>query len=144
MTDELQKLGIISRRVCWDLLQRLLGSAADMFEGASPQAHFPVTKTQGTSSCPGSVQKQGPQIKMANGLGDSDDNEDLPPLGGEEDSDNENENALATTPTSSDNQSAKRSEKQSSSRQPKKNPSVGAIIQSRPITLEEENFVPFR
>lgn len=144
MTDELQKLGIISRRLCWDLLQRLLGSAADVFEGASPQAHFPVTRSQGTSSCPGSVQKQGPQIKMVSGLGDSDDDEDLPPLGGEKDSDKENENALATNPTLPANQSAKQSEKQSSSRQPKKDPSVRTIIQSRPITLEEENFVPFR
>ena len=144
MTDELQKLGIISRRVCWDLLQRLLGSAADVFEGASPQPHLPITRTQGISSSPGSVQKQGAEMRMVNGLGDSDDDEDLPPLGGGEDSDKENENALATTPTSLAKKSAKSSVKQSSLRQPQNNPSARPIIQARPITLEEENFVPFR
>lgn len=146
MTDEPQRLGIISRRVCWDLLQRLLGSAASILPTTSPQAPSPVTRTQGSSICPGSVRKQEPETQLVNGLEDIDDDEDLPPLGGGEDSDKENDRALAANPTSLSNTSAKPIPKQAPSPQVVQRNAVTSArsrIQSRPVA-EEENFVPFR
>ncbi|KAL9974651.1 hypothetical protein ACROYT_G011712 [Oculina patagonica] len=93
MTDEPQKLGIISRRVCWDLLQRLLGSGAGNLQTTSPQTPAPASRTQGCSTSPGSVKPQEPEARAVNGhndVNDGDGDDDLPPLGGE-DSDKENE-----------------------------------------------------
>ena len=148
MTDEPQRLGIISRRVCSDLLQRLLDSASGALPAVSPQAQASVTRSQGVSSSPGSVSsvRQEPEAKIVNGIGGSDDDEDLPPLGGEEDSDKENDRTFAVSAPPLFNVSAKLSPKQTSSLQAQRNaiPLARPIIQARPSVVEEENFVPFR
>lgn len=146
MTEEPQRLGIISRRVCWDLLQRLLGSAAGVLPPTSPQAPVP-TRTQGSTTRPDRATKQEPETKLVNGLGDGDDDEDLPPLGGDEDSDKENDRTLAAKSASTSNASAKPTPRQTSSVQvAQRNPisSARERFQARPSTAEEENFVPFR
>ena len=137
MSDKPQTLGIISRRVCSDLLQRLLGSAVGVLPAVSPQAHAPVTRTQGISSSPVSV-RQEPEAKTVNGVRGSDDDEDLPPLGGEEDSDKENDHTFVDSAPPLSKASAKQSPKQTSSLQTQRN----AIPLVRPII--QENLEPFR
>ena len=153
MTDERQRLGIISRRVCWDLLQRLLGSAASNLQTTSPQAPAPVSGTQGSSTSPGSDKRQEPEARAVNGLAannvndDNDDDDDLPPLGGD-DSDKENESALrvnaATLPA---NATAKAAAKDNASRRVKQRNAVAAarpINHARPSATEDANILPFR
>lgn len=154
MTDEPQRLGIISRRVCWDLLQRLLGSAASNLQTTSPQAPAPVSGTQGSSTSPGNEKRQEPEARAVNGLAnnnvnddDNDDDDDLPPLGGD-DSDKENESALsinvATLPA---NASAKAAAKDNATRRVKQRNAVAAarpINHARPSATEDANIVPFR
>ena len=123
--------------MCSDLLQRLLGSAVGVSPVVSPQAHAPVTRTQGISSSPGSV-RQEPEAKIVNGVQGSDDDEDLPPLGGEEDSDKENDRAFVDSAPSLSNASAKQSPKQTPSLQTQGN----AIPLVRPKI--QENLEPFR
>ena len=145
MSDEPQRLGIISRRVCSDLLQRLLGSAVGVLPAVSPQAHIPVTRSQEISSSPGSV-RQEPEAKIVNGVQGSDDDEDLPPLGGDEGSDKENDRAFVDSALPLSNASAKHSPKSTLSLHTQRNaiPLARPIIQARPSVVEEENFVPFR
>ena len=146
MTEEPQRLGIISRRVCWDLLQRLLGSAAGVLPPTSPQAPIP-TRTQASATRPDRATKQEPETKLVNGLGVGDDDEDLPPLGGDEESDKENDRTLAAKAASTSNASAKPAPRQTSSVQVAQRNSVTSArerLQARPSTAEEENFVPFR
>lgn len=106
MTDESQKLGVIARRVCLDLLQRL-GSAASSVPATSPTAHTPVTRTQGSSTSSVSVKKEQPEVKLANGVEGRDEDVDLPPLGGDEDIDKENVPAQGVSVTLSPNTFAK-------------------------------------
>lgn len=104
MTNEQQGLGIIPRRVCGDLLQRLLGSAAGNIHTSST-ATAPDNSTQECSITSGVVIKQEPETRAVNGLMqngdvDSEEDDDLPPLGGE-DSDEKNErfpSAIITPP----------------------------------------------
>lgn len=140
MTDEPQRLGIISRRICWDLLQRLLGSAADNFESTSPQARTPVSGTQGCSTSPGGDKNQEPETRAANG---GDDYDDLPPLEGE-DSDKENESAVSVNVSPPANASAKVAAKYNVGVQSNAVASARPINHPRPSAVEEANVVPFR
>lgn len=102
MTNEQQGLGIIPRRVCGDLLQRLLGSAAGNIHTSST-ATAPDNSTQECSITSGVVIKQEPETRAANGLMqngdvDSEEDDDLPSLGGE-DSDEKNERFPSATIT---------------------------------------------
>lgn len=106
MTDESLKLGVIARRVCLDLLQRL-GSAASGLPTTSPTAHTSVTRTQGSSTSSVSIKKEEPEVKVVNGVKGSDEDDDLPPLGGDEDIDKENAPARGVSVTLSSNTFAK-------------------------------------
>ena len=145
MNEDPQRLGIITHRVCWDLLQRLLASAAGNSPGASPQVSTPAIKTQQMSSSPVISQSQELEHKTVNGLMDSDD--DLPPLGGEEESDKENDVTLVPRATVTINESTPPSCKQVSSAQVVRE---NVITSTRPITrpgsssAEEEDFEAFR
>ena len=95
MTNEQQSLGIIPRRVCGDLLQRLLGSAAGNIHTTSSTATAPDDRAQECAIASGIIVKQEPETRSVNGLVqngdiDNEDDDDLPPLGGE-DSDEKNE-----------------------------------------------------
>lgn len=145
MNEDPQRLGIITHRVCWDLLQRLLGSAAGNSPGASPQVSTPAIRTQQMSSSPVISQSQELERKTVNGLMDSDD--DLPPLGGEAESDKENDVTLVPRATVTINESTPPSCKQVSSAQVVRE---NVITSTRPITrpgsssAEEEDFEAFR
>lgn len=145
MNEDPQRLGIITHRVCWDLLQRLLGSAAGVSPGASPQATSPASRTQQISSSPVISQSQEPERKTVNGLMDSED--DLPPLGGEEESDKENDVTLVTRATLTIKESIPPSCKQVS---PSQVARENFIASARPITrpapssAEDEDFEAFR
>lgn len=106
MTDESQRLGVITRRVCLDLLQRL-GSAANGLPATSPTAHASVARSQGSSTSSVSVKKEEPDVKLVNGVKGSDEDDDLPPLGGDEDIDKENAPARGVSVTLSSNTFAK-------------------------------------
>lgn len=142
MTDEPQRLGIISRRICWDLLQRLLGSAATALPTTSPPARAPATKTQGSSTLSGSVKKQEPDARLINGLADSDEDDDLPPLGEGGDSDKENEHSRDLPYTCAKSTPSETTSVQLAHRN--QVISTRPEIQARPVIAEEENVVPFR
>lgn len=150
MTDETQRLGIISRRVCGDLLQRLLGSAAGNFESTSPQASAPVSRTQGCSTSPGGAKNPNPATRTGNGLVDKDfngggDNLDgLPPLEGE-DSDKENESTVSVNASPPAKVLAKGDAKDNVGAQ------GNAVTSARPLshprassTMGDANIAPFR
>jgi len=149
MTDETQRLGIISRRVCGDLLQRLLGAAAGNFEYTSPQATTPVSRTQGCSTSPGFDKNQDSEHRVGNGLVDNDGNDggddldDLPPLEGE-DSDKENENAASMNASPPVSVSAKTAAKDSVRNKKTAVASARPINHSRPSAVEDANVAPFR
>ena len=140
MTDEPQRLGIISRRVCGDLLQRLLGSAAGNVESTSPQAPTPVSRTQGCSTSPGGDKNQEPETRAVNG---GDDYDDLPPLEGE-DSDKENESAVSVNASPPANASANAAAKDNVKVQRNAVASARPINHPRPSAEEDSNVVPFR
>lgn len=106
MTDASQTQGVITRRVCLDLLQRL-GSVASGLPTTSPTGHTPVTRTQGSSTSSVSFKKEQPEVKLVNGVKGSDEDDDLPPLGGDEDIDKENAPARGVSVTLSPNTFAK-------------------------------------
>ena len=106
MTDESLTLGVIARRVCLDLLQRL-GSAASGLPATSPTAHTSVTRTQGSSTSSVSIKEEQPGVKLVNGVEGSDEDDDLPPLGGDEDIDKENAPARGVSVTLSSSTFAK-------------------------------------
>ncbi|KAJ7374526.1 Tdrd12p [Desmophyllum pertusum] len=146
MTDEPQRLGIIARRVCWDLLQRLLGSAAGNFQTSiTPPVPAPVSRTQACSTSPGSVKKNETEARLVNGVKDDNDGDDLPPLGGE-DSDKENESAKSVNATPPANAYAKVATRENVSQQVTRrnvNASARPTNHPRPSAAEEENVVPF-
>ena len=144
MNEDPQRLGIITHRVCGDLLQRLLGSAAGVSPGASPQVSTPASRTQQISSSPVISQSQEPERKV-NGLMDSDD--DLPPLGGEEESDKENDVTHVPRATLTINESTPPSCKQVSSAQVVRENVIASakpITRPGPLSVEEEDFEAFR
>ena len=135
MNEDMDK---ISRRVCWDLLQRLLGSAAGVSPGAYSRSHSPVSRTQEISS----VERPEDEV---NGLVESDD--DLPPLGGEEESGKENGLTPTTRALRTLNESINPSPKQvSPSQSTRENSTVLArrITRPSPCAVEEEPFKTFR
>jgi len=150
MTDETQRLGIISRRVCGDLLQRLLGSAAGNFESTIPQASAPVSRTQGCSTSPGGDKNPNPETRAGNGLvdkdfnGGGDDLDGLPPLEGE-DSDEENESTVSVNASPPAKVLVKGDAKDNVGVQ------GNAVTSARPLshprastTMGDENIAPFR
>ena len=145
MTDETQRLSIISRRVCGDLLQRLLGSAA----GTSPQAPTPVCRTQGCSTSPGGDENQDSENRVIHGLVDNDVNggggdlDDLPPLEGE-DSDKENENTASANASPPASVSTKAAAKDNVRMQKSAGASARPINHSRPAAVGDANVAPFR
>ena len=150
MTDETQRLGIISRRVCGDLLQRLLGSAAGNFESPSPQAPTPVSGTQGCSTSLGGGKNRDSENRVVNGMVDNDVSngggdglDDLPPLEGE-DSDKENENAASVNASPPACVSAKAAVKDNVRIQKNAGASARLISHSRPSAVEDANVAPFR
>ena len=93
MTNEQQSLGIIPRGVCGDLLQRLLGSAAGNIHTTSSTTTAPDDRTQECAIASGIIVKQEPETRSVNGLVqngdiDSEDDDDLSPLGGEDSNEN--------------------------------------------------------
>lgn len=135
MNEDMDK---ISRRVCWDLLQRLLGSAAGVSPGAYSRSHSPVSRTQEISS----VERPEDEV---NGLVESDD--DLPPLGGEEESGKENGLTPTTRALRTLNESINPSPKQvPPSQSTRENSTVLArrITRPSPCAVEEEPFKTFR
>jgi len=149
MTDETQRLGIISRRVCGDLLQRLLGAAAGNFEYTSPQAPTHVSRTQGCSTSPGFDKNQDSEHRVGNGVADNDGNrggddlDDLPPLEGE-DSDQESANAASVNVLPPASVSAKAAAKDSARNKNTAVASAKPIKHSRPSAVEDANVAPFR
>ena len=150
MTDETQRLGIISRRVCGDLLQRLLGSAAGNLESTSTQASTPASRTQGCSTSPGGAKNQEPGTRALNGLADEDVNvcgheldDDLPPLEGE-DSDKENDCAASVNASPPAKASAKADAKDNIRVQRNAVTSAKPINHSMPSTVGDANVAPFR
>jgi len=150
MTGETQRLGIISRRVCGDLLQRLIGSAAGNFENTSPQAPRHVSRTQGCSTSPGGDKNQDSEHTAGSGLvdndvnGGGDDLDELPPLGGE-DSDKENENAASVNASSPASVSAKAAAKDNVRIKKTAGASARPINHhSKPSVVEDTNVAPFR
>lgn len=145
MTDETQRLSIISRRVCGDLLQRLLGSAAD----TSPQAPTPVCRTQGCSTSPGGHKNQDSENRVVHGPvdndvnGGGDDFDDLPPLEGE-DSDKENENAASVNASPPVSVSVKPAAKDNVRIQKNAVASARPINHSRPAAVGDAPVAPFR
>ena len=145
MTDEAQRLSIISRRVCGDLLQRLLGSAA----GTSPQAPTPVCRTQGCSTSPGGDKNQDSENRAVHGPvdndvnGGGDDLDDLPPLEGE-DSDKENKNAASVKASLPASVSAKAAAKDNVRIQKNTGASAKPINHSRPAAVGDASVAPFR
>ena len=137
MTDETQRLSIISRRVCGDLLQRLLGSAAS----PSTKAPTPVCRTQGCSTSPGGDKNHGPVDNDVNGGGD--DLDDLPPLEGE-DSDRENENAASVKASPPASVSPKAAAKDDVRIQENTGASERPINHSRPAAVGDASVAPFR
>ena len=93
MTNEQQSLGIIPRGVCGDLLQRLLGSAAGNIHTTSSTATAPDDRAQECAIASGIIVKQEPETRSVNSLVqngdiDSEDDDDLSPLGGEDSNEN--------------------------------------------------------
>ena len=149
MTDETQRLGIISRRVCGDLLQRLLGSAVGSFESTSAQASAPVSRTQGCSTPPGDDKNLKPETRAGNGLvdkdfnGGGDDLDGLPPLEGE-DSDKENENTVSVNASPPAKVSEKGDAKDKVRVQGNAVTSGRPLSHLRPSTMGDANVAPFR
>ena len=120
MTNEQQSLGIIPRGVCGDLLQRLLGSAAGNIHTTSSTTTAPDDRTQECAIASGIIVKQEPETRSVNGLVqngdiDSEDDDDLPPLGGE-DSDEKNERIPSAMITPAPNTSENLSPRENFSR----------------------------
>ena len=153
MTDKPLRLGIISRRVCWDLLQRLLGSSSGNLQTTSLQVPAPVSRTQGCSTSLGSDKRQEPEARAVNGLanddvnGGGDDDGDLPPLGGE-DSDKENEGTSpVNTSTKPANASGKVASTDNASQRVTQRNTVSSarpLHRAGPSAAEDENIAPFR
>ena len=144
MTDETQRLSIISRRVCGDLLQRLLGSAA----GTSPHAPTPVCRTQGCSTSPGGDKSQDSENRVHgpvdnDGNGGGGDFDDLPPLEGE-DSDKENANSASVNASPPASVSAKAAAKDNVKIKQNAVASARPINRSRPAALGDASVAPFR
>ena len=146
MTDETQRLSIISRRVCGDLLQRLLGSAA---AGTSPQAPTPVCRTQGCSTSPGGDKSQDSENRVVHGPVDNDANDgggdfdDLPPLEGG-DSDKENANAASVNASPPASVPAKAATKDNVKMKQNAVASARPINRSRPAAVGDASVAPFR
>ena len=148
MTNEQQSLGIIPRGVCGDLLQRLLGSAAGNIHTTSSTTTAPDDRTQECAIASGIIVKQEPETRSVNGLVqngdiDSEDDDDLSPLGGE-DSNEKNERIPFAMITPAPNTSENLSPRENFSRPETTGNAAARSTVSVGPRAEENDLDPFR